>query len=164
MSFRSGRKHNLSFLVVAVAGRRISGGVNLGGIHKHDWDIVLNRVDAAALAAFEAVCGCAEHDRLLADRANQYVEQILRDHGPYIVARGRVVVRSVGVFTRFFTTESRSHGENLEDREKTTLHSSWFSLCLHDSVVTKAAQETTGWFLTNESDGTVGRRCVDAMR
>lgn len=67
---------------------RISGRVDLGGIHEHDGDIVLNRVDAAALAAFEAIRGSTEHDRLFTDRANQYVEQILRDHGDSIVARG----------------------------------------------------------------------------
>jgi len=66
---------------------KASGGVNFGGIHQHDWDVILNRVDAAALATFKTVSGGIERNRFLAYWTNQYVEQILSDHGWYIVAR-----------------------------------------------------------------------------
>jgi hypothetical protein len=49
---------------------RISGGVNLGRIHQHDWDVVLNRINAPALAAFETVTGWTQHYRLFANWAN----------------------------------------------------------------------------------------------
>ena len=81
--------------------RRISCGVNFRGIHQHDRDVILNRVNAAALATFQTVPGRTERNRLFADWANQYVEQILSDHGSYIVARRQM--------TQSATTDHQGH-------------------------------------------------------
>ncbi len=62
--------------------------VNLCGIHQHHWNIVLNGVHTAAFAAFQTLAVGIEDHRLLADRANQHVQHILRDHIGFIVARG----------------------------------------------------------------------------
>ncbi len=116
MSFRSGRKHNLSFFrasrrATAPPTRRagwFSGGVNFGGIHQHDWDVILNRINAAALATLQTVPRRAERNRLLTDRANQYVEQILSDHGSYIVARGHRSQAAKSITTTA-TNDNSSH-------------------------------------------------------
>lgn len=60
--------------------------VDGGGVDQHDGDIVLDWVDAAADAAFQAGAGLIHDHRLSADRANQHIKQILGDHGAYIVA------------------------------------------------------------------------------
>jgi hypothetical protein len=64
-----------------------SGGVDFGGIDEHDWDIVLNGVNAAAVAAFEALAVLMRHNRQLANGADQDVEQISRNHGFAILQR-----------------------------------------------------------------------------
>jgi len=68
---------------------QVSSRVNCGGIHQHDWDVVLNGVHAAAFAAFQASTVRIQDHRNLANRADEYVEQILGNHSPYIVARVR---------------------------------------------------------------------------
>jgi len=64
-----------------------SGGVDFGSIDEHDGDIVLNGVNAAAVAAFEALAVLMRHNWQLANRADQDVEQILRNHGSGILQR-----------------------------------------------------------------------------
>jgi hypothetical protein len=56
-----------------------------GGIQQHDWDIVLNGVNTATDAAFQAAAAGVENDRLFAIGTDQYVEQILRNHRDSIV-------------------------------------------------------------------------------
>jgi hypothetical protein len=70
--------------------RRIHVGSNSGridscGIQQHDRDVVLNRVNTATDAAFQAAAIGVENDRLFAIRTNQDVEQILRNHRDSIV-------------------------------------------------------------------------------
>jgi hypothetical protein len=59
--------------------------LNLGGVDQHNRDIVLNRVHAAAFAAFQAFAVRIQNHRLPANGANQHVEQILRNHRDNIV-------------------------------------------------------------------------------
>ncbi len=50
-------------------------------VDQHDRDVVANRVDAVALSALQAFCRfLAMQERLFAGRADQHVEQILRNH------------------------------------------------------------------------------------
>lgn len=60
--------------------------VHLCGIHEHDGDVVLDGVDTAALAAFQALAVGIQDDGLFADGADQQVEQILGNHGRPILA------------------------------------------------------------------------------
>jgi len=50
---------------------------NLGFIDEHDRDVVLDGIDAPALAAFQAVTLRRQLDRSFAQRANQYVQKFL---------------------------------------------------------------------------------------
>jgi hypothetical protein len=59
----------------------LSGGVNGGGIHEHDRNIIPDGIHALAFAAFQALAVHVEHDRRPANRTDQHVEQILRNHG-----------------------------------------------------------------------------------
>jgi len=72
----------------------ISGRVDLGGFHQHDRDIVLNGVYTATFAAFQACAVRTQDHRLLANRADQHVEQILRNHRGHSVQRGYIVQRT----------------------------------------------------------------------
>jgi hypothetical protein len=62
-----------------------SGGVDSGDIDQHDGDVVLDGVDPAADATFEALPVRVQNHRLLANRTDQYVEQILGNHTETIV-------------------------------------------------------------------------------
>jgi len=57
--------------------RRIDDGL----IDQENWNVVPNRVDAAALGALQAFPSFFEHQRFSAQRANQDVEQVPRNHG-----------------------------------------------------------------------------------
>src|SRR4029077_3671936 len=89
----------MTLSVVSLAGNRtlpggsgclavpVSGRVNLGGVHQHDRDVVLNGVHTSAFSAFQTGPVCAQDHRLLAKRADQDVKQILRNHrDPYCTA------------------------------------------------------------------------------
>lgn len=49
-------------------------------INQHDGDIVLDRIHAAALNAFQATSILFQNDRFLADGTDKHVEQILGNH------------------------------------------------------------------------------------
>ena len=68
-------------------------GLNGGGVHQHDGDVVLNRVNAATLAAFQALAARFRSHGFLAYRADQHVEEILRNHDGFIVARFPLATR-----------------------------------------------------------------------
>ena len=51
----------------------MSGGVDGGDVNQHDWNVVLNGVNAAADRAFEAQPVRVRGNRLFADRADEYV-------------------------------------------------------------------------------------------
>jgi len=57
-----------------------SGGVGDGFVDQQNRDVVPNRVDAAAFGALQAFSRFFEQQWLLAYRANQDVQQILRNH------------------------------------------------------------------------------------
>ena len=76
MSFRRGREPNFVWSL-SVPG---SGGVNLSRVHEHDRDVVLNGVNPAAFAAFQAFPVRVQDYLFLANRADQHVKQILRNH------------------------------------------------------------------------------------
>jgi methylenetetrahydrofolate dehydrogenase (NADP+) / methenyltetrahydrofolate cyclohydrolase len=50
------------------------------GVQKHDRNVILNGVDTTAVATLQALPIRLQHDRLLATRANQHVQQMLRNH------------------------------------------------------------------------------------
>lgn len=68
--------------------------VDRGRVNQHDGDVILNRVNAAAFAAFQTRATRSESHWFLAERANQNVEKFLRDHTAYIVARS-LILRAV---------------------------------------------------------------------
>jgi hypothetical protein len=61
-------------------------GVNRGGIEQHDRNVILNRVNTAALTTLQALPIRIQHHWLLAKRADQHVEEVLRNHGGSIVS------------------------------------------------------------------------------
>jgi methylenetetrahydrofolate dehydrogenase (NADP+)/methenyltetrahydrofolate cyclohydrolase len=68
--------------------------VDFGGVDEHDGNVVLNGVDAAAFTAFEARVVVDQSHRLLADRADEHLEEVLRNHDGFIVAPRRVLPRA----------------------------------------------------------------------
>jgi hypothetical protein len=68
-----------------------SANVNLGGIYKHNRNVVLNGVNPAAFAALKTSAIGSESHRLFANWTNQYVKQILGNHGSPILARSNAV-------------------------------------------------------------------------
>lgn len=71
-----------------------SRGINDGFIHQHDRDVVPHRVDAPALGALQAFSGLFELQRLLADWADQDVQQILRNHASIVRRRTGLRMRT----------------------------------------------------------------------
>lgn len=61
-------------------------GLDGCGVNEHDGDVILDGVDAAAFAAFQAGAVVVKNYRFLANRANQHLEKILRNHRVFIVA------------------------------------------------------------------------------
>jgi alkyl sulfatase BDS1-like metallo-beta-lactamase superfamily hydrolase len=80
MSFHSRKKPNFVGCAFGYA-----SGVNLGGVHQHDWDVVLNGVYTATLAASQAFAVRIQNHWFPANRANQHIEQILGNHRDLIV-------------------------------------------------------------------------------
>src|ERR1700687_4303299 len=67
-----------------------SGGVDGSGVHQHDRNVVLNGVHTAAFAAFQTIPVRGRKHWLFANRADQHVKQILRNHNRSILQwRGR---------------------------------------------------------------------------
>jgi hypothetical protein len=56
------------------------GRIDDGFVDQHDWDAVPYRVNAVALAALQTLSVVFQRQRLLADRADQDVEQVLGNH------------------------------------------------------------------------------------
>src|SRR5271157_1222569 len=94
MAFRHGTKPNFvgvvcrsRSLVALLSGHIRSGNINGSGVYQHDRDVVLDGVNAVAFAAFQALAVGIQDHRLLANRANQHVKQILGNHKASIVTR-----------------------------------------------------------------------------
>jgi hypothetical protein len=66
-----------------------SGHFNRGGVDQQNRDVVLNRIDAAAFATLQAFGFVLQRERLLANRANQNIEQILANHTALILQPAR---------------------------------------------------------------------------
>ena len=56
-------------------------------VNQHDGNVILDRIDAQAFAAFQSGPILFQDDGLLAQGAYKHVKQILRNHGDHIVAR-----------------------------------------------------------------------------
>ena len=63
-----------------------SGGVNGGGIDKHDGNVILDRVNTAADAAFQPFVTFSQGYRFLAKGTDEHVKEVLRNHTGYIIA------------------------------------------------------------------------------
>ena len=57
-----------------------SGYFDFGFVHQQNGNVVADWVNPVALGAFQAFAVCPYRQRLLTERANQNIEQILRDH------------------------------------------------------------------------------------
>jgi hypothetical protein len=57
-----------------------SGWLGRGLINQKDRNVVAYRIDAAAFSTFQALAILFQHERLLANRANEDVEKVLGDH------------------------------------------------------------------------------------
>jgi len=66
-----------------------SGGVDFGFIHQKNGDVVADGVNPAALGAFQAFAISLHSQRLLADGANQDIQQVLRNHDGIVLHRPR---------------------------------------------------------------------------
>jgi hypothetical protein len=64
----------------AIEGSEPSRRIDLGFIHQQNWNVIADGVNPAALGAFQAFAISLHSQRLLADRANQNIQQILRNH------------------------------------------------------------------------------------
>jgi len=82
-----GTKPNFVWHFCGVLWSQFSGGLDFRDVQQHDRDVVLNGVDTAADAAFQAGSVGVQDDRLLAIGADQHVQQILRNHGEFILNR-----------------------------------------------------------------------------
>ena len=65
----------------------LSDRINRSGVDEHDRDVILDGVHTAAFAAFETLAIRTQSHRLLADRADEDVEEILGDHDRFILQR-----------------------------------------------------------------------------
>jgi hypothetical protein len=76
VSFWDGRKPNFVWWrqTAGCPIGRDSGGVDRRDINQHNWDVVLNGVNAAADAAFETLSVRVQDNRLLTNGADQNVE------------------------------------------------------------------------------------------
>lgn len=63
-------------------------GIDGGFVHQHDGDVVFDGIDAAALGAFERLSFVFQFERLFAERADEKIEQLLRNHGRILGERG----------------------------------------------------------------------------
>ena len=72
-----------------------SGRVDNGFVNQHDRDVVPNGIHAATLATLQALSFVFESERFLADRANQHIEQILRNHGLAMLTPGELREASI---------------------------------------------------------------------
>jgi hypothetical protein len=57
-----------------------SGRIDNRFVNQHNWNVVPNGIHAATLAALQALSFVLQSERFLADRANQHIQQILRNH------------------------------------------------------------------------------------
>ena len=65
-----------------------SGRVDNGFVNQHDWNVVPNRIHPATLATLQALSLILESEGFLADRANQHIQQILRNHDAAMLTPG----------------------------------------------------------------------------
>jgi hypothetical protein len=80
--------------------RRSLGRVGNGLINQQDGYVIPNWVDPVTLPTLETLPVVFEHQRLLAERTDQDVEQVLGDHGGEIV-------RPCSAAGNFFATDLR---------------------------------------------------------
>ena len=57
-----------------------SRSIDFGRVDQHNRDVILNRIQAFALPAFQAFTIRGREHRLLALRTNEQIQQILRNH------------------------------------------------------------------------------------
>ncbi len=65
------------------------GGVDNGFVNQHDGNVVSNGIHAATLAALQASPLVFECEGFLANRADQHIQQILRNHDLAMLTPGR---------------------------------------------------------------------------
>lgn len=75
-------------------GQNQSGRINDGFIQQHDRNLVANRVNPAAFRTLQALAAIFHRQRFLAGRANQNIEQFLRNHASILRHR---MIELVGV-------------------------------------------------------------------
>jgi hypothetical protein len=70
------------FVALSLRGRstNVSGSFDLGLIHQQNRNVIADGVNPVALTTFQAFAVSFQGQRLLADWANQNVQQILRNH------------------------------------------------------------------------------------
>jgi len=61
-------------------------GVYGSGVDQHDGDVVLDWINTAAFATLQTAAVVVESHWLFANRANEHIKKILRNHGAFIVA------------------------------------------------------------------------------
>ena len=66
---------------------RNSGGIDYRLIDEHDGDIVANGIESVALCTLQTRAASFDLERLLADRADENIQQVLGDHLPDFESR-----------------------------------------------------------------------------
>ena len=66
-----------------------SGRVDNRFVNQHDWNVVPNGIDAATLTALQTLTFVLQSEALFANRADQHVQQILRNHDVAMLTPGR---------------------------------------------------------------------------
>jgi len=64
-------------------------GIDGGLVHEHDRDVVFNGIDTAALGALKGLSFVLKFKWLLAERADEKIEEFLRDHAKILAGAKR---------------------------------------------------------------------------
>ncbi len=81
-------------------GWSISGGVDFGFVDQQNRNVVAHRINPAALGALQTFAVALHSERFFAERANQDVEQVLRNHERIVLHQPRLRSMPAGVIVR----------------------------------------------------------------
>jgi hypothetical protein len=87
-------------------GGQVLGRFGHSLVHQKNGNVVPHRINPPALSTLQAFAALFQHQRFLADRAGQYVEKVLGNHGHIL----RRLLRRTHTRTAL-TTETRRRGE-----------------------------------------------------
>jgi hypothetical protein len=84
-------------------GWAVSGGVDFGFVDQQNRNVVAHRIYPAALSALQALAVALQSERFFTKRANQNVEQVLRNHERIVLHKPRLRSMPAGVISTSLT-------------------------------------------------------------